>query len=259
MPLTLSKRCQFKSNCIYYTMMITRFFNPLFQIISHMELAEAIITILANDGKKNIVEIFNDTSSGLNLIKILAEGTRAADIPFSGGYICTLWHFHHPWSHRGYLTKKSSANVTAELFAAAEKLWLEGNKEKAVFQLGRALHLLQDIFIPHHSGITAVKGHGDLEKWLTDNWKKYRVESGGFYHWSEKFCDADGNCHSVNSANPYDWIDYGSHLSFAWYREFFANSKYNEETFKKAAKLIIPNALKFSAGFVHLFFSQFYH
>ncbi|NLZ92824.1 MAG: hypothetical protein GX922_02210 [Firmicutes bacterium] len=237
-------------------MMFRRFLNPLFQIITHMELAEAIITILANDGKNNIVDLFSNTNNGSNYINILAEGTRAADVPFSRGYICTLWHFHHPWSHKGYLTNKSSADVTAGLFDTAAKLWQEGKKEEAVFQLGRALHLLQDIFIPHHSGITAVKGHGDLEKWLTDNWKRYKIESGGCYHWSEKFCDADGNCHYVNSDKPYDWIDYGSHLSLPWFNEFFADNKYNEDTFEQAAKLIVPHVLKFSAGFIHLFFSQ---
>src|SRR5690554_2693021 len=152
-------------------MMIRHLLNPLFQIISHMELAEATATILAHDGKEEICQLLDarDDSTDQKYIDILAEGTRAADVPLSGGYICTLWHFHHPWTHRGYLVEKSSAVVTSELFSAAIKLWQTGDKSNAIYQLGRALHLLQDIFIPHHSGISAVKGHGDFEKWLSNN------------------------------------------------------------------------------------------
>jgi phospholipase C len=230
--------------------------KPFFQIASHMELAEAAANILANDGREDIVSFLysTDGASGRRYIERLAAGTRAADLPCSRNYVCTLSHFHHPWTHRGYITGRSSAAVAAQLFDRALSLWQDAKCGEAVFQLGRALHLLQDIFIPHHSGVTALKGHAALEKWLTANWRSFTAEKGGLYHWRRDFYDKDGNCHHVASENPYDWIDHGSHISIAWYEKYFAAGKYNEDIFLAVAPLIIPFALRFSAGFIALFF-----
>ncbi|HZK24380.1 MAG TPA: zinc dependent phospholipase C family protein [Oscillospiraceae bacterium] len=239
-------------------MKLKHFLKSLFQIISHMELAEATALILANDGKQEIALFFNevDGESGKKFIEFLVDGTQDADQPLSGGYILTLCHFHHPWTHRGYLVGKSSADEITAIFTTATTLWQEEKTAEAIYQLGRALHLLQDIFIPHHSGITGVKGHGELEKWLTENWLAYQTTSGGYYQWEEDFYHQNGHQHHVSSTNPYDWIDYGSHLSIEWYEQYFAVGTYDENTFRTVAPRIVSNALRFSAGFINFFFEQ---
>jgi hypothetical protein len=239
-------------------MMIKYLLNSLFQIISHMELAEATALLLSNDGKQEIVYFLEQTekTSGKKYLEILAAGTRDADLLLSGGYICTLSHFHHPWSHRGYLLSKSSADETAAIFSTATTLWQEGKQADAIYQLGRALHLIQDIFIPQHSGITGSKGHGEFEKWLTDHWPPYQVTSGGYYEWEQDFYADNGKHHHVTSKKAYDWIDYGSHLSIAWYEQYFASGQYDENTFRSVAPLVVAHALRFSAGFINFFFTH---
>ncbi|MCW3489709.1 phospholipase C/P1 nuclease family protein [Dethiobacter alkaliphilus] len=235
---------------------IRYFARPLFTIENHMDLADHTSLILKNDGHEEIYQLLHSTDKdlGKTYLELIIEGAKDADLPFSGGYICHLWHFHHPWSHRGYIVSRSSADATSRLFTIANNLWQLGKRGKAIYHLGRALHLIQDIFIPHHAGITAFRGHGELEHWLAANWRQYKVGSAGYYYWEETFCHND-QCHHVMSANIYDWMDYGSHLSINWYESYFADGRYDEHTFREVAPLIVPNVLRLSAGFIHRFFS----
>lgn len=231
--------------------------RPLFKIDNHINLAELTSLILYNDGYEDIYLLLHNINevTGKTYLALLMEGTKDADIPFSGGYICHMKHFHHPWTHRGYLSETSSADLTSRLFNVAVINWQGGNKGKAIYHLGRALHLIQDIFIPQHAGISAMKGHGQLEEWLMNNWERYQVVNGGYYNWEETFLDQQDR-HHVVSDYPYDWIDYGSHISIDWYNRYFADDSYNENSFSEVAPLIIPNALRLSAGFIYKFFSD---
>ncbi|PKM79066.1 MAG: hypothetical protein CVU88_07710 [Firmicutes bacterium HGW-Firmicutes-13] len=69
-----------------------------------------IARILKNDGKESIYSFLNSTDNNCrkSYLEILAKGNRDADLPFSGGYICHMKHFHHPWSHRGYLSRNKT-------------------------------------------------------------------------------------------------------------------------------------------------------
>ncbi|MEW5785406.1 MAG: hypothetical protein AB1767_10095 [Bacillota bacterium] len=230
--------------------------QPLFEIEKHMALVPQTALILKNDGNKDIYDFLRrvDAASGKTGLALLAKGAGDADKPLSGGYIVTLWHFHHPWTHRGYLVGGSAADQVAWLFTHALNLWQNGKRGKALYQLGRALHLVQDIFIPHHAAVTASRGHGELEQWLTGHWEPYRVADGGYYQWETYFHDSQNRYHRVRAERPYDWIDHGSHLSIGWFDAFFAGGVYDEGTFRQAAALIIPHALRFSAGFLYRFF-----
>ena len=84
------------------------------------------------------------------VLTLLAKGAMDADLPWKCGYILHMYHFHHPWTHRGYLTYKSAADVLARLFTTGQNFWTYGRQDRALYQLGRMLHLIQDIFIPHH-------------------------------------------------------------------------------------------------------------
>ena len=222
-----------------------------------MDLAELTTAMLKNDGYEDIYLFLHSTdeASGNTYLEFLRDGTRAADIPFSGGYICHMAHFHHPWSHRGYLSATSAADLTTRVFTMAVEHWQNGAKDTAIYHLGRALHLIQDIFIPHHAGISAVKGHGQLEQWLMEHWEQYQVFDGGYYHWEKTFSNQD-DCHHVTSEKLYDWIDYGSHISIDWYNKHFADGNYQEDNFSKLAPHIIANALRLSAGYIFRFFNH---
>ncbi|NLM51604.1 MAG: hypothetical protein GX197_02115 [Firmicutes bacterium] len=233
-------------------------YKPLFEISKHMDLVSLTAEILKNDGKGDVYRLLvqTDQVTGKTGLELLAEGTKDADLPFSGGYILHFMHFHHPWSHRGYLSKSSSADETVKIYHLAKNKWQNGYRHEALYQLGRALHLVQDINIPHHAGITALKKHGKFEKWLTVHGRKYLVKSGGFYQWEKVFVHPNGQKHYVTANNIYDWIDYGSHLSFPLFANYFAQGKNDEKTFQKIAAIVMPNVLRLSAGFLGKFFCE---
>ena len=81
-----------------------------------MDLVSLTAEILKNDGKGDVYRLLvqTDQVTGKTGLELLAEGTKDADLPFSGGYILHFMHFHHPWSHRGYLSKSSSADETVK-------------------------------------------------------------------------------------------------------------------------------------------------
>ncbi len=232
--------------------------KPFFEYKNHIEFVYLSALILKNDNKNNIYSLLHetDTKTGMTLLALLAKGAKDADIPFSGGYVCHMSHFHHPWTHHGFLSKTSAADLAVKLFTKAQKNWQLGKKAIAMYHLGRALHLVQDIFIPHHAKITYKHGHGPLERWLGANWKVYRVVKGGYYNWQYIFYNKHNKCHGVNSSNIYDWVDAGSHISFDWYNKFFAHGDFNQNTYHEVAKFIIPNVLRFSAGFIYRFFKD---
>lgn len=240
-------------------MVIRHIIHPLLKIEHHMNLIYPTSLVLKNDGREVIYQLLNEPGGiqGKTGIDILEKGTRDADIPFSGGYICQGKHFHHPWTHRGYLSANSSGDAVARLFAEALDRWKAGGRSEALYQLGRALHLLQDIFVPHHAGISAVRGHGALESWLLENGKPYQVEDGGYYEWEESFYNQEQDIwHHVTSSKPYDWIDHGSHISTDWYNKYFNRWIYDPSLFPQLGPLIIPNVMRFSAGFINKFFGE---
>lgn len=230
----------------------------MFEIEKHMKLVAQTALVLNNDGKGDLYRLLSgkDGFAGRTGLELLAMGTRNADLPYSPGYIWHTKHFHHPWSHRGYLSKQSSADETVRIYARAKNLWQNDNKAGAMYHLGRALHLIQDINIPHHASVTALWGHGDFEKWLTDNGEPHLVHDGGYYEWEETFTSEDGDSHLVHSGNTYDWIDYGSHLSYPWFQQYFADCIKTEERYHEAAALVIPSVLRLSAGFICKFLRE---
>ncbi len=141
-------------------------------------------------------------------------------------------------------------------FTDGQNFWTQGRKGRAIYQLGRMLHLIQDIFIPHHAAVTARSGHGELEKWLANNWKPCLTEQGGYYTWEKTFNDVYTRIHTVSSKNPYDWIDMGSHISMPWYEGYFRDFKRvsSRNFFPQLASKIIPHTLRYSAGFINRFF-----
>ncbi len=218
----------------------------------------ATVELLKNDGKLDVYDFLKSTNpaTGEMYLTLIAKGAMDADLPWTFGYIFHMYHFHQPWTHRGYLSYKSAADELAGLFTTAQKLWTLGRKERAVYQLGRMMHLLQDIFIPHHAAVTAINGHGPLESWLGNNWHLYLVEKGGYYSWEKIFTSSAAQIHTVSSKNPYGWIDVGSHISISWYKEYFQD--YEEagvnDFFPQLASKIIPYTLRYSAGFINRFF-----
>lgn len=193
-------------------------------------------------------------------MSFLTRGSVDADYPYSVGYIIHLYHFHHPWTHRGYAGWCRSAAPTLEAITSdALSLWLGGRREAAVYEIGRASHILADLWIPQHAAGVAGCGHGPYETWLAedDRWLDYVPSSGGVYEWRALYEHPEGGArHELDSNRIRDWADLAAHESFAWYEAGLDACAHPDfrDFFPAAAASLVPGAVRYLAGYLNLFF-----
>ena len=210
------------------------------------------LQILAQDG-------YDRAYQGLMpYIDTLAKGSGDADLPWTWGYILHFYHYHHPWSHRGYITKKGGAEVVQDIFWQSVRLWSQGRPRQALYQLGRSIHVLQDMFVPHHAGLTARRNHGDYERYVTHQWRRFAPQQGGHYQWHHSFyLPLCGTIHRLSWERPFDWVDVGAHLSLPWLDALDgATCPHYHDRFHDATQRLIPDLLRFTAGYLYRFCCQ---
>lgn len=222
----------------------------------HARLVLAALAVAEADGRSFAAPLLQDGA----LLDHLLRGSVDADYPASGGYVLHLYHFHHPWTHRGYLNVCTSAGAVVDtLFGDALDLWGERRRPEALYELGRATHLLADAWIPHHAAGVAGCGHGEYERWLEtgDRWRAYLPGEGGWYRWQEAYPpEGGGPPHVVDWRQPADWVDRSSHESWPWFRCCLNACEHDDvaAAFPGAAGELVPGAVRQLAGFLDLFF-----
>lgn len=96
------------------------------------------------------------------------------------GWKCVT-HFYHPTSGQGYLAWPSALQMTTEYVKMA-RLWYQLRvMPAAAFYLGAAVHLVQDLCVPHHARSTIRQGHKSYEAEGEQQVSHYLVGSGGLY------------------------------------------------------------------------------
>ncbi len=188
----------------------------------HVFINEQAIEILKNDGYHDAYEFYTLNKSSLH------EGVIWADQDFK-----SREHFYNPYTHRGLYGCKSSMQRFHKYYACALVHWDCGDRDKAMFYLGAAVHLIQDSTIPQHGNIKLLKGHSRYEQWIHkvhDDFLHYSVSEGGIYY-----------------ENPYDYIDRNAREAIAAYRKY-SLIKNPSDKFFRIANRTFPLAQKTTAG-----------
>ena len=193
--------------------------------ITHVFCNEQAVTILAADGFFQEADLFQKH------LKTINRGTCWAD----RGWKC-LAHYLDPDTQKGLGPWPGADRETSSYCEQAKKLWKQGKPERALFYLGAALHLLQDLCVPHHANGVAFDGHQRLERWARENRFAFRVKSDGLYGLA---------------AEPEDWIRSNARAAKSFYRpELISNQDY----LAHAVDQLLARAQKTTAGFIHYFF-----
>lgn len=66
---------------------------------------------------------------------------------------------------------------------------------KGMFYLGAALHIIQDMCVPHHSQGVVFDGHQEFERWARKHWQEFAVTEKGLY---------------MDFTHPSQWIEYNA-------------------------------------------------
>ena len=240
--------------------------RPLWAAPDHAALLSAAVDVAAADGLDYLGRLLAAPAAPgrPSLLAALRRGAVDADYPASGGYILHLYHFHQPWTHRGYADSPvSGARVTAALFNKALHLWRAGRRAKAAYQLGRASHPLADCWVPYRAAGVLLCGHGPYEAWLTegDRWREWLPGGGGRYSWQLAFRPDDGGPpHVLDWRTPYHWVDLAAHESYPWFTRCLdgcagVSGVRLASFFPEAAAALVPGAVRYLAGFLHYFFT----
>lgn len=210
--------------------------NPIKKIFKktlcevHVFINEQAIEILKNDGFLEAHEFFSSNK------RCLHEGVVWVDQDFK-----SREHFYNPYTHRGLYGCKSSKQRFEKYYGCALVHWDCGDKDKAMFYLGAAVHLVQDSTIPQHGNVNLLKSHRKYEQWIYkvhDDFLEYSVSIGGVYYDS-----------------PYEYIDRNAKEAISAHIKY-SIIKNAEVKFGKIAGRTFPLAQKTTAGCLLNFYNR---
>lgn len=159
----------------------------------------------------------------------LARGTVWADRGWK-----FFSHYFDPCTGKGLGYWPSACEECEGYFWQAVAHWRRGDKERAFFYLGAAVHLVQDLCVPYHACGVAFGGHQRYENWVRRHCWKFRTEAGGYYQ--------------VGS-QPGDWVFANARLA----RQFYPRIC-REEEYPAVTAVLLDHAQRTTAGFMAFFF-----
>ena len=152
---------------------------------------------IANPIKKSIIKTQCKVHKSINIeaLKILRNDKYLTEYNFFSGYILdinegTVWadqdfkssnHFYNPYKKRGLYGRKNAMDLGVDYYSQALSLWNNDEFNTALFYLGAALHLVQDMTIPQHANIRLLDKHHQYETYIKRTYEyleDFQVEKG---------------------------------------------------------------------------------
>lgn len=183
------------------------------------------VEILRNDGYKeyaNIIEFF---------VEDINKGVNWADIGWKN-----ITHYFNPETGKGKLKFANAVDETVWHFNRAARYWREGKYRGAMFNLGAAAHIVQDLCVPQHAANSISPGHRRYEQWAKKEFNRYAVHNGGSY---ERF-DSPAQFVLENAKTA------------AKYRCMVKLNK-GKNSFHRATEVVLPMAQRSTAELFHFF------
>lgn len=213
---------------------IFKFVNPLkkrvikTECIVHKAINNQSLYILKNDGYDDVYTFI------ANYIDNINEGTVWADQDLKSSN-----HFYSPKTRRGLYGSSNAKNECESYYNKALNEFLSGNINEAMFYLGAACHLVQDVTIPQHANVELLHNHRSFENWIIKmhrRFNRFEAFNGGIY---------------LNSIGKY--IELNSREALKTY-EKYSNIKNEQIRFYKIATVILTMAQKTTAGVMVKFY-----
>ncbi len=114
----------------------------------------------------------------------------------------------------------------------------QGDCAKAAFFLGAAVHLVQDLCVPHHARARVLAGHKQYESWVQANCQRYAVDAEGIYQDSH-LAHTLLLKNAVVAADLLTWVEADA----------------GELSYHNATAILLPQAQRATAGLLLQFFS----
>ncbi|AFM40699.1 transcriptional antiterminator [Desulfosporosinus acidiphilus SJ4] len=190
--------------------------------LPHIYSLEQAYRLLEQDNKHQVTQLFEDYHT------YLKKGLLWADRGWKN--VC---HYYSINEKQGSVRWPDAAAECQYYFNKAMSLFTK-ETVKGMFYLGAALHLVQDMCVPHHSNGVVFDGHLEFEKWAANNWYRFPSQFGLYPRFN----------------HPVQWIDHNAKLSASLYPLVSLENGCTNETYTKAAETLIPLSIATTAGFL---------
>ena len=198
------------------------------ECIVHKAINIQSLHVIENDGYD---DVFNLMSAYINDIN---EGAVWADQDLKSSN-----HFYSPKTKRGLYGNSNAKNECESYYNRALNEFILGDIKEAMFYLGAACHLIQDVTIPQHANVELLHNHRSFENWIIRmhrRFYKFKVFRGGIY---------------LNSIGKY--IELNSREAIRTY-EKYSDIKNEHIRFYKITSVILVMAQKTTAGVMVKFY-----
>ena len=198
------------------------------ECIVHKAINNQSLYVIKNDGYNDVYNLMAD------YIHYINEGAVWADQDLKSSN-----HFYSPMTKRGLYGNSNAKNECESYYNRALNEFVLGNIKEAMFFLGAACHLVQDVTIPQHANIELLNNHRSFETWIIRMHRcfhRFRVFRGGIY------LNSIGQYIELNSSEAIKTHDKYSHIE-------------NEHVrFYKITSVILVMAQKTTAGVMVKFY-----
>ena len=222
-----------------YSAVITNLFravNPIKKRIMkteckvHKYINNQAVIILKNDNHMRAYNLFQAYIRDINTGAVWAD----QDLKSSN-------HFYNPEIDRGLYGRSNAYKEYMIYYTNAINLYFSGDMRAAMFYLGAACHLIQDMTVPQHVNIRLLGQHKKYENWVKKMYLEYecfKTTNGGIY---------------LDSATEY--IYYNSTRALKVYKRHKLEEELNKRFHDITAEILIL-AQKTTAGLLMNFYND---
>lgn len=186
------------------------------------------IQILAADGYYPAAEMLTKYQKDLD------RGVNWADKGVRSAY-----HHYNPTTGAGLWKWPNACQKCTEYYKQARYYWLQARYAQAIFMLGAAVHLVQDLCVPHHATCNLFEGHLEYEKWAEKHKEMYILSRGGYY---------------ASRQTPAEWVNNNALVAMTHLALVIPNSPARD--YPAATRILLMRAQRTTAGFFLYFFQS---
>ncbi|WP_407307017.1 zinc dependent phospholipase C family protein [Desulfosporosinus sp. SB140] len=190
---------------------------------THVHCLQQAYNVLGKDGREDVVTYFRPYDDWLT------KGLFWADQGWKN--IC---HYFFDPQKQGRL-HWPGADAECQYYFNKAIAMCHQNVPKGMFYLGAALHLVQDMCVPHHALGVVFDGHQEFERWTSNNLQYFTAKQNGIY---KPF------------THPSQWIRYNVEKAALFYPLVSQEKGCSEENYYVAAGELLPLTVYTTAGFL---------
>ncbi|MDA8441006.1 MAG: zinc dependent phospholipase C family protein [Peptococcaceae bacterium] len=192
--------------------------------LTHIYCLDDALTTLRNDGQKDLADRYRQYHAEI------CHGLLWADRSWKNA----SHYYRNPTEQTHALWPGALAEFQFyyQKYLVAAKREAARDRAKGMFYLGAALHLIQDMCVPHHAVGSIFNGHQEFEKWARQNYTSYPVTGAGMY---------------LQLNHPSQWLDHNAGIAATYYGLV---SDGDTAGYALATQALIPLTIRATAGFL---------